>query len=128
MALSLSDIIAATRSRHPAFEKHLVPDKSLADFFTTEQRRLQTRALERDRQYMAQSMAIALDLSNTNAPGTAGLNTAGGVPATLSAAGAIATSEETAGSLISVATDGVSTLVTDTPVVNATALSLVGLG
>jgi hypothetical protein len=128
MAISLSEVIAATRSRHPAFEKHLVPDKSLADFFTTEQRRLQTRALERDRQYMAQSMAIALDLSSVNAPGTAGASTAGGVPATLSSSGTIATSEETAGSLVSVATDGVSTLVSDTPVVSATALSLVGLG
>lgn len=128
MSLLLSDVIAATRSRHPAFEKHLVPDKSLADFFTTEQRRLLTRALERDRQYLAQSMTVALELSTADAPGTAGATTAGGVPAQLAASGSIATSEETAGSLVSVATDGVSTLVSDTAVVSATAVSLVGLG
>lgn len=128
MGLLLSDVIAATRSRHPAFEKHRVPDKALADFFTTEQRRLQTRALERDRQYMAQSMIIALELSSADAPGTAGANTAGGVPAQLSSSGSIAVSEETAGSLVSVATDGVSTLVAETAVVSATATSLIGLG
>jgi hypothetical protein len=128
MSLLLSDVIAGVRSRNPAFDRRLVTDKSLADFFTTEQRRLMTRALERDRQYLAQQMIVALDLNSANAPGTAGDGTSGGVPAQLTAAGAIAVSEETAGSLISVATDGVATLVNDTDVVSATATSLIGTG
>jgi hypothetical protein len=127
MSLLLSDVIAGVRSRNPAFERHLVPDKSLADFFTTEQQRLMTRGLERDRQYLAQSLTVALELSSSDAPGTAGDATAGGVPAELSASGAITVSEETAGSLVTVETDGVGTLVNDTDVVSATATTLVGL-
>jgi hypothetical protein len=128
MSLLLSDVIAGVRSRNPAFDRRLVTDKSLADFFTTEQRRLMTRALERDKQYLAQALTVAFDLSAADAPGTAGDGTSGGVPAQLSAAGAIAVSEETAGSLVTVATDGVATLVSDTDVVSATATSLIGLG
>lgn len=127
MSLLLSDVIAAARSRHPAFERHRVTDKSLADFFTTEQRRILTRALERDRQYLAQQMIVAFDLNSADSPGTAGDGTSGGVPAQLSPSGAIAVSEETAGSLVTVATDGVATLVNDTDVVSATATSLIGL-
>lgn len=127
MSLLLSDVIAGVRSRNPAFDRRLVPDKSLADFFTTEQRRLMTRALERDKQYLVQAMTIALDLSSANAPGTAGDGTSGGVPAQLSASGAIAVSEETAGSLVSVNTEDVGTLVNDTDVVSATPTSLIGL-
>lgn len=126
MSLRLSDVIAGVRSRNPAFERHMVPDKSLADFFTTEQQRLVTRALERDRHYLAQSLTVALELSSSNAPGTAGDTTSGGVPAQLSSSGAITVAEETAGSLVTVETDGVGTLVNDTDVVSATATTLVG--
>src|SRR3954471_7141263 len=111
MSLLLSDVIAGVRSRNPAFDRHLVTDKSLADFFTTEQRRLMTRALERDKQYLAQALTVAFDLSAADAPGTAGDGTSGGVPAQLSVSGAITVSEETTGSLVRVATDGVATLV-----------------
>jgi hypothetical protein len=127
MSLLLSDVIAGVRSRNPAFDRRLVPDKALADFFTTEQQRLVTRALERDRHYLAQSLIVAFELSTANAPGTAGDTTAGGVPAQLSPSGAIAVSEETAGSLVTVKTDGVGTLVNDTDVVSATPTSLIGL-
>lgn len=128
MSLLLSDVIAGVRSRNPAFDRRMVPDKSLADFFTTEQRRLVTRALERDRQYLAQALIVAMDFTTSDAPGTAGDNTSGGVPAKLSPSGAVAVSEESAGSLVTVATDGVATLVSDTAVVSATTTSLIGLG
>lgn len=128
MSLFLSDVIAGVRSRNPAFDRRFVTDKSLADFFTTEQRRLVTRALERDRQYLAQSLTVAFELSTSDAPGTAGDNTSGGVPAELSASGSIVVSEETAGSLVTVDTENGGVLVNDTDVVSATATSLVGLG
>jgi hypothetical protein len=126
MSLLLSDVIAGVRSRNPAFDRRLVPDKSLADFFTTEQRRLMTRALERDKQYLAQALTSR---SSSRAPmRQAPRATAPRVACLPNSrpSGAIAVSEETAGSLVTVATDGVATLVNDTDVVSATATSLVG--
>lgn len=82
MSLTVQAAIDMVRSRHPAFSRYMVPDRALADFFTTEQQRLMSLALMRDRSYLAQSLSIAFDLqrADLDAPGTAGAGTTGGVP------------------------------------------------
>lgn len=107
-----------------------MPDKVLADFWTLEQRNILTQALLRDRQYLAQALPIAFDLSNAgiDAPGTAGSGTTGGVPAESDGQGGYRYVEAATGSGVEVQTDGVVILVDDTAVVSATANTLTGLG
>jgi hypothetical protein len=108
----------------------MVPDKVLADYWSLEQRNILTQALLRDRQYCAQSLPIAFDLSNAtlDAPGTAGSGTTGGVPAESDGQGGYRYVQATAGSAVEIQTSGVVTLVDDTAVVSATANTLTGLG
>lgn len=128
MSITLQRAIDGVRSVHPAFSRYLVPDKSLADFFTREQQQLVTAAIERDRTYLAQSLPILFDLGNASidAPGTAGAGTAGGLPGLATTSGTLAVSEATVGSAVSVAQGTI--LVADTAVTAATATTLTGLG
>ena len=130
MSTTLAQLIQLVRSRHPAFQKQLVPDKSLADFFTTEQRRILTLALTRDKQFMAQTLPIAFDLTNASldAPGTAGIGTQGGLPAVSDGQGGYSTVQATTGSAVTVDLDSAVTLVNDTPVLSATHNTLSATG
>lgn len=130
MATTLDQYIQLVRSRHPAFEKRLVPDKALADFATTEQRRVLTLALRWDRQFLSHSLPIAVDVPNAglNAPGIAGAGTMGGVPAMDNGQGGFTYVQQTVGSGVEVDTETVITLVDDTVVQSATANSLTALG
>lgn len=121
MSFTVEDAIAQVRSVHPAFSRYMVPDKSLADFFTREQRRLMTLAIMRDRQYLAQSMSILFDLSNADAdaPGTAGAGTSGGVPAESDGAGGYREAQATTGAALTV--DDGTVFVDDTAVTAGTA-------
>lgn len=112
------------RSRHPAFSRYMVPDKALADFFSTEQQRLMTLAIGRDRSYMTQSLSILFDLTNADAdaPGTAGAGTTGGRPGVAGAS--LAAVQATAGAAATVTPGTV--FVTDTAVTAATQTTLTG--
>lgn len=119
--------IDMVRSVHPAFSRYMVPDKSLADFFTREQQRLMTLAVLRDRSYLAQSLSILFDLAHadTDAPGVAGANTSGGVPGVASN-GTYAAVQATTGSAVEV--DAGTIAVADTLVASATSTTLTGTG
>jgi len=127
---TLATYIQQVRNRHPAFDKRLVPDKVLADFASLDQRDILTMALSRDRQYLAQSLAIGFDLDNAalDAPGTAGVGTAGGVPAEPDRNGGFRLVQATTGSGVQVDTTEVVTLVDETPVQGATSNTLTGAG
>lgn len=130
MPFQLQTYIDQIRNRHPAFEKRLVPDKVLADFATLDQREILTLALGHDRQYLAQSMVIGFDLTNADAdaPGVAGANTVGGLPAQSNGQGGFSYVQSATGSGVEVETVGVVVLVPDTVVASATANTLTALG
>lgn len=104
MSTTLASAIAQVRSVHPAFIRQMVPDQSLADFFTHEQQRLMTLGLMRDRGWLTQSLPILFDLTNADvdAPGTAGAGTTGGVPGTIESGGSLVAVQKTVGSAVTV--------------------------
>lgn len=130
MAFQLSDYLRYVRNQHPAFEPRLLPDKVLADFASLDQREVFVTALQRDRQFLAQSMPIGFDTANwgVDTPGTAGVGTTGGVPAESDGHGNYQYVQATTGSAIEVQTSDVVILVNDTVVVSATGTMLTGLG
>jgi len=84
VSLQLSDIINDVRFLHPAFDESRVPSKVLAAFLSNKQNELIGRAVERDKTYCAQQIALALAFDDANAPDVAGVGTLGGVPGTVS--------------------------------------------
>ena len=80
MAIQLSDVIAGVRGRHPAFSRPLVPDAAIARFLTGYQRELVSKAILKDRTFLAQQMSVAFAVNSANAVGTAGAGTTGGMP------------------------------------------------
>jgi hypothetical protein len=80
MALTLSDVIQGVRGRHPAFSRQLVPDATIARFLTGYQRELTSKALIRNKAFLAQQMSVAFAVNSSNAVGTAGAGTTGGMP------------------------------------------------
>lgn len=80
MALALSDVIQGVRGRHPAFSRQLVPDATIARFLTGYQRELTSKALIRNKAFLAQQMSVAFAVNSANAVGTAGAGTTGGMP------------------------------------------------
>lgn len=120
----VSEILTAARDRHPAFDPRRVPNGSLARFLTGYQRELVSKALSRNRTYLAQVMSIAFGISSDNQVGTAGVGTTGGLPASLNAAGVVSELEAPVGSLLEVDTDDAQVLYGEKPVTSATALTL----
>ena len=80
MAIQLSDVIQGVRGRHPAFSRPLVPDAAIARFLTGYQRELVSKAIVRDRAFLAQQMSVAFAVDSANAVGTMGAGTTGGMP------------------------------------------------
>jgi hypothetical protein len=80
VAIQLSDVIAGVRGRHPAFSRPLVPDAAIARFLTGYQRELVSKAILKDRTFLAQQMSVAFAVNSANAVGTAGAGTTGGMP------------------------------------------------
>lgn len=105
MALRLDALISAVRDTHPMFSKRRVPDAVLARFFTGEQRRLISRALQVDRQFLAQQCSIVFAFSSANQPGTAGVNTSGGVPGRITSGETIEAVQSPVGSAVEVDAD-----------------------
>lgn len=127
MSLSIQQYIDMVRSVHPAFSRYMVPDKALTDFASREQQRLMSLAIMRDRTYLSQSMSILFDLNSADldAPGVAGIGTAGAVPAVASGA-SFAASQATAGSAVGFSDGTIS--VADTPVASASSTTLTAVG
>lgn len=110
MTVTLGAVITAARDRHPAFHRTRVTDAVFARFLSDWQNELIGRAVARDAGFLAQSVGIAISLSSTNAPGTVGAGTSGGLPGDL-VDDELSVAQETAGALIfpltSVAAGGV---------------------
>jgi hypothetical protein len=130
MSITLGQVITATRDRHPAFHRSRVPDAVLARFASDYQNQLIGRALERDKLYLKQSVAIRLAFDDSSDPGTAGAGTEGGLPGQEATSGAISVAEESAGSLVEVVlpADGGSVIVAERPVTSATANTVTSNG
>lgn len=105
MALLLSDILTAIRDTSASFSKRNVTDGTLARFLTGEQRRLISRALVRDKQYLAQQCSIVFDVDSANAPGTAGAGTTGGVPGQITSGETLAVVQSPVGSAVEIDSD-----------------------
>jgi len=100
VALVLSDILTAARDRSPWFFRSRVPDAILARFLSDTQNELIGAATRRDPQYLAQTAHVVIALDGSDAPGTAGAGTSGGVPGTVDDNGSFSTTESNAGSLV----------------------------
>lgn len=80
MAITLQDAITKVRFRHPAFHKRHVTDASLASFFSTYQRFLVQKGVQRNREFLTAQASIAVVIADGNRVGTAGIET-GRLPA-----------------------------------------------
>lgn len=133
MALQLSAVIDAVRNRHAAFHKSRVTNVVLAGFLSDYQNQLIGKCAERDKLYLRQSVAIAVNLTDANDPGTAGVGTSGGLPASASEGpDQVDVIQESAGALVEVRTptDGGMAMVNERPVTAAgsTSVSSTGAG
>lgn len=105
MALLLSDLITAIRDASPMFDRRRIPDAVISRFLTGEQRRIISRALVIDRAFLAQQCSIVFDVSSANQPGTAGVNTSGGVPGRISTGETLEAVQSPVGSAVEVDAD-----------------------
>lgn len=91
MAVLLSTVLTAARDRHPAFHKTRVTDAVLARALTEYQRQLSSRALRRDRSYLAQQASILFSTQSASGAGV------GGFPAAVANSGTISRAEQPTG-------------------------------
>jgi len=91
MAITLGTVIVAARDRHPAFHRTRVSDATLARQLGEYQRQLLTKALLRDRSYLAQQASIIF--SNQANSGAA----IGGFPVDVSNSGVVSRSTQPTG-------------------------------
>src|SRR4051812_7912856 len=124
MALLLSDVITAARDRHPAFEIRRVPNAVLARVLTAYQRELVSRGIQRNRTFLAQVANIVFNIDSLNAPGTAGVNTSGGLPTDVEASSAVSQVQSPVGTLVEANTDDAQTAYAEKPVSAAAASTL----
>lgn len=129
MALTLSDVILGVRGRHPAFVRANVPDAAIARFLTGYQRELVSKALQKNREFIAQQMSVAFSVNSANAVGTQGAGTTGGRPVDADQ-GALSVVQSPMGTASEVDVDGddIVTLVSESPVTSATANTLTKTG
>lgn len=99
MSMQLQDVINAARDRHPAFYKTRVPSAVVGRFLGDYQNELIQKALQRDRQYLAQTAQIIFALSGAFAPGQVGAGVGDGLPGS-SVNGGFSASASPAGSLV----------------------------
>lgn len=132
MSLLLSDVLRGIRMRHKAFHRLRVPDRVLAEFLADYQNQLIAEGVRRDKQFLSQSIAIALALETANEPGVAGVGTSGGLPADASVTpDTIEVVQEPAGALIEVidtVADGRQVHVAERRVTAATSTSVTSSG
>lgn len=122
MSLSLGDVLTAARDRSRAFFQTNAPNAVLARYLSDVQNDLITKAVQRDRQFLAQSASIVIAISSDDTPGTVGAGTSGGVPGTTDG-DTFTTSESTTGSVIEAGVteaDGAVVLMQETVVASAT--------
>lgn len=81
--MQLRDVVSAVRLRFPGLSRDVVSDRMIGDAATQVQRALALAATRRNSSYLAQRLSIAFDVSTSNAPGTAGAGTPGGLPLSL---------------------------------------------
>lgn len=124
----LSEVIQACRDRHPAFERTRVPNVTIARYLTAYQRELVSKALLKNRTFLAQEASIVFAISALNAVGTAGAGTTGGLPASVDADGIVSAVEAPVGSLVELAMDDATTAYAEKPVTSATSLTLTYAG
>jgi hypothetical protein len=125
--MQLQDVITAARDRHPAFHKTRVPNAVAARFLTDYQNELIGKAVERDKQFLAQKAAVVLSFGGNTAPGTVGAGAGDGVPGQVAADGTFSAVEETAGSLIEALVtqgEGAAVIITERAATSATANDL----
>lgn len=65
MSLTLGDVITAIRAMHPAFDRSRVPDTVLASRLSDYQNALIGKAVERERTFLSQTIAIAIAAGQT---------------------------------------------------------------
>lgn len=96
----------------------------LASFFTSYQRDLVSRALERNRTYLAQVANIMFAISADNQPGVAGVNTAGGLPTDIANTSAVSQVQSPIGTLVEADADAAQVAYSEKQVTSATANTL----
>ena len=127
MALQLSTLLTAARDVHPAFRKERVPDAVLARFLTGYQRQLLSLATQRQREFLVSQASIAFDVTSSNAVGTAGAGTTGGMPGTVSG-GSVTADQLPAGTAIELDFADAPVMVSERVVSSATSTTLVYTG
>lgn len=128
MSLLLSSVITASRDRSPWFHKSRVTDAVLARHLSDVQNELIAAAVRRDPQFLAQAANVVLNLDGSDAPGTVGAGTSGGLP---SDGTGLATAQGTAGALVEARTttaEGASVFVAERVATSATANALTSTG
>lgn len=126
MSLTLDQVVTAARDRHSAFHRTRIPNGVLARFLTDYQNELVRKAAQRERHYLAQSLAIALDVDAANDPGTVGAGTSGGLPADADD-GSVAVVQESAGALVEIS-DDVVVVVAERVATSATGTTITSTG
>lgn len=129
--MQLQDIITAARDRHPAFHQTRVPHATVARFLTDYQNELIARAVERDKQFLAQKAAVVIDFGDNTTPGTVGAGSGDGLPGAVNDDGTFSAVEETAGSLIEALVsqaEGAAIVISERAVTSATANDLTCAG
>lgn len=131
MTLTLGTIITAARDRSPWFHRTRVTDAIIARFLSDAQNELIGAAVRRDPQYLAQTANIVIHLDGSDAPGTVGAGTSGGVPGSTDDDGIFSTSAGVVGSLVEANTTsaaGAAIFMSDRVVSSATATTITSAG
>lgn len=97
MATQLGDVVTAVRLKHPAYSSDNIPNRVLAEAYTTYQRRLIMLATEKRPTFCPQRFSVVFAFASANQPGTVGAGSSGGLPALADNAGTLALAEQTAG-------------------------------
>lgn len=107
MAIQLQTVITAARDRHPAFHRSRVTDAVLARALSEYQRQLMSRALRRDRAFLAQQASIIFTAQSLTGAGV------GGFPAEVANDGTVSRAEDVTGFAEQANTDGGVVLVSE---------------
>jgi hypothetical protein len=122
VSITLGQVITSARDQHPAFDRSRVGNALFARWQTQYQRRLVQRAIQRNRDFLLQTMSIGLAPSDNNQLEAAGAGQNREAAALDAAAGTITPAEVPAGLAIELTVTA--TDVADTVATSATATTL----
>lgn len=97
MSTTLAEVITAVRLKHPAYSSDNVPNRVLAEAYTSLQRRLVMLATQKIPTFLSQHFGVVFAFASANLPGTVGANTSGGLPGGVDASGVLEPNESTIG-------------------------------